>query len=68
MKVTDPVCGMSIESGKAGAPENYQGLAFYFCSTRCRDAFKTDPARFAGKSSGAGAARSGAGHGSGRHH
>lgn len=64
MKVTDPVCGMSIESGQARATESYQGQTYYFCSAQCRDTFKTDPARYAGKSA-AGARQ---GHSAGHHH
>jgi len=68
MKVTDPVCGMSIESGKAAATESYQGQSFYFCSTHCRDTFKAKPAQYAGKgsgASGAGGEHGGHGHGAG---
>ncbi len=65
MKVTDPACGMSIESEKAAATETYQGQNYYFCSPGCRDTFKKDPAKFAAK-----AAKSGteAGHGGHQHH
>lgn len=66
MKVTDPVCGMSIESGKAAATEQYQGQTFYFCSSRCRDTFKANPAQYAAKGSGAQAGHGG--HGGGHHH
>ena len=68
MKVTDPVCGMSIESGKAAATEQYQGQTFYFCSSRCRDTFKANPAQYASKASRAsGAGATQAGHGGGHH-
>jgi len=62
MKVTDPVCGMSVESEKAAATETYQGRSYYFCSPGCRNSFKTDPGKFAAK-----AAQSGAGAGDGGH-
>lgn len=52
MKVTDPVCGMSIESEKAHASETYQGQRYYFCSARCQGSFKGDPAKFAAKAGG----------------
>ena len=51
MKVTDPVCGMSIESEKAHASESYQGRSYYFCSAQCQSAFKANPAKFAAKAS-----------------
>ena len=31
MKVTDPVCGMSIEAEMAHANETYQGRTYYLC-------------------------------------
>lgn len=62
MKVTDPVCGMSVESGKAAATETHQGHTYYFCSARCRDTFKADPTRYAGKAASAAGQRHGIGH------
>ena len=35
MQVTDPVCGMQIESSKAAARETVQGQTYYFCSSAC---------------------------------
>jgi P-type Cu+ transporter len=46
MKVTDPVCGMSIESEKAEASESYRSRSYYFCSAHCQRAFKADAARW----------------------
>lgn len=63
MKVTDPVCGMSIESDKAAARETYQGSSYYFCSPNCQRTFKADPAKFAAK-----AAPEQAGHGAHHQH
>jgi Cu+-exporting ATPase len=45
--VTDPVCGMSIDPGKAAATEEYRGKRYFFCSTACRDQFKAQPEKFA---------------------
>lgn len=53
MKVTDPVCGMSIESGIAAATAQYEGQSYYFCSSYCRDTFKANPAQYTAKGSGA---------------
>lgn len=36
MKVTDPVCGMVIESTRAAGHGTYGGAAVYFCSTACQ--------------------------------
>ena len=51
MQVTDPVCGMTIESEKAASTEEWQGKTFHFCSTSCRQSFRAAPERYAGKAS-----------------
>jgi YHS domain-containing protein len=48
-RVTDPVCGMSIESDTAVGQSQYQGRTFYFCSAQCKQQFDADPGRYAGK-------------------
>lgn len=57
MKVTDPVCGMTIDSEKAHASESYQGRTYYFCSPQCHRSFKADPAKFAAKATPGGGER-----------
>jgi P-type Cu+ transporter len=32
----DPVCGMTVEPGKAAAQGEYGGQTLYFCSTSCK--------------------------------
>jgi YHS domain-containing protein len=49
MQVTDLVCGMPLESGKAAANEVWQGRTYYFCSASCHDKFRAAPDRYAGK-------------------
>ncbi|MFM0412645.1 MULTISPECIES: YHS domain-containing protein [Paraburkholderia] len=49
MQVTDPVCGMPLEIGKAAANEVWQGQKYYFCSGSCHDKFRAAPDRYAGK-------------------
>ena len=44
--VTDPVCGMQIESDDAAGTTEYKGKTYYFCSQSCFDAFKADPASY----------------------
>lgn len=51
MKVTDPVCGMPLDSDKAAANEVREGRTYYFCSASCHDKFKAAPDRYAGKTS-----------------
>ena len=44
--VTDPSCGMSIDLAKSeasGLTEQYNGAKYYFCSDKCKSAFKANP-------------------------
>lgn len=50
MQVIDPVCGMSIDSGKAPKRETWQGQTYYFCSRSCQETFRSAPERYAEKS------------------
>ncbi len=49
MQVTDPVCGMQIDSAKAAAKETVQGQTYYFCSASCHGKFLAAPDRYAKK-------------------
>ncbi len=49
MQVIDPVCGMTIEDGKAGAVEVWKGDTFHFCSESCHQQFRAAPDRYAKK-------------------
>ena len=42
-KVTDPVCGMTINPAAAAATTDYQGRTYYFCSKACADSFEAGP-------------------------
>jgi Cu(I)/Ag(I) efflux system membrane fusion protein len=47
--VHDPVCGMTIDRSKAvasGHTETYNGETLAFCSDKCRDRFKANPAKY----------------------
>lgn len=44
---TDPVCGMPVAVGEAGATATHNGRHYYFCSTGCREQFAREPERFA---------------------
>jgi len=44
--VTDPVCGMRIESDDAAASAQHEGTTYFFCSQACHDAFVADPGSF----------------------
>ena len=45
--VTDPVCGMRIDSDDAAATTEYEGTTYYFCSQACHDVFVADPFSYA---------------------
>ena len=42
----DPVCGMRVEETSAAARLSHGGKAYLFCSARCMEMFKADPARY----------------------
>ena len=46
MHVTDPVCGMKLDSAKAAATEATQGQTLYFCSSDCHKKFRANPGQY----------------------
>lgn len=46
--VTDPVCGMRIDSDDAVDYAEHDGTTYYFCSQVCHDAFVADPDSYVG--------------------
>ncbi|MBO0738015.1 MAG: cadmium-translocating P-type ATPase, partial [Alphaproteobacteria bacterium] len=42
----DPVCGMAVEPAATKARSDHAGRTYYFCSTRCREKFEAQPARY----------------------
>ena len=44
--VTDPVCGMQLDTSQAAAQTVYEGQAYYFCSEECRKTFEENPKEF----------------------
>jgi YHS domain-containing protein len=42
-KVTDPVCGMQIDSQTAAAQSQFEGETYYFCSKECARVFDANP-------------------------
>jgi YHS domain-containing protein len=47
MTVTDPVCGIQIDSEAAAAAADYEGERYYFCSENCREEFELAPEDYA---------------------
>ncbi len=45
-RVTDPVCGMEIDSEKAAAREPHGDHEHFFCSENCARAFRLEPTRY----------------------
>ncbi len=45
--VTDPVCGMTVDSDNSnGGSAQHGGVTYSFCSDSCREKFVADPGRF----------------------
>ena len=44
--VTDPVCGMAVETRTAQHKLELGGTPYYFCSARCLEKFRADPDRY----------------------
>ncbi|MBI5205122.1 MAG: heavy metal translocating P-type ATPase, partial [Nitrospirae bacterium] len=49
MKVTDPVCKMTIEDKDAVSTSFYNGITYYFCSKPCKEDFDKNPETYTGK-------------------
>jgi YHS domain-containing protein len=46
MKVTDPVCGRSLDAASAATQMTNGRVDLYFCSEKCRTAFESGPSRY----------------------
>jgi Cu+-exporting ATPase len=44
--VTDPVCGMQIDSTQAAGQAMHNGKAYYFCAEECRAKFVEHPEKY----------------------
>jgi P-type Cu+ transporter len=47
--VKDPVCDMDVVPDRAAGSVEHEGRTYYFCSPRCVERFRADPARFLAK-------------------
>src|SRR5690606_27344088 len=45
-KLTDPVCGMSVDPVTAKHKAEHAGQSFYFCSAGCKAKFEADPTKY----------------------
>lgn len=50
---TDPVCGMSVDTGDPAATLDYDGERYYFCCLGCADSFEDDPEAYLDSDDGA---------------
>lgn len=51
-KVTDPVCGMTIDPKTAkGGKSTFEGQDYYFCNPKCKTKFDADPKSYVQKAS-----------------
>jgi Cu+-exporting ATPase len=48
MKITDPVCKMTIEEEDAVATSSYRGKTYHFCSFPCKKSFDRNPESYLG--------------------
>jgi Cu+-exporting ATPase len=46
MAAKDPVCGMTVEEGKAAGTAEHRGKRYYFCSKGCLAKFQAEPAKY----------------------
>src|SRR6266702_4738293 len=46
-EAADPVCGMTVATGPAGRPLEYEGATYYFCCAGCRNEFESNAASYA---------------------
>lgn len=49
MKVTDPVCGMTIDADQAVAKVEHAGKTYHFCSEACHKRFVAEPGKYASR-------------------
>lgn len=49
MKLTDPVCSMTVEDSETAGSSEYKGKKYYFCSMHCKNKFDKNPEAFLGK-------------------
>ena len=45
-KVTDPVCGMTVDPATAAASVEHEGNVYYFCGKGCAKSFSADPGKY----------------------
>lgn len=45
-KVTDPVCGMTIDPETAAGRSTFEGRDYFFCSAACKDEFDRNPSKY----------------------
>ncbi|HUI25763.1 MAG TPA: heavy metal translocating P-type ATPase [Candidatus Kryptonia bacterium] len=46
-RATDPVCGMKVNrAAPKGGTHQHAGQIYYFCNSKCREKFRTDPLRY----------------------
>ena len=45
----DPVCGLEVEPRETTGSYALDGHEYFFCSTRCLDAFKQNPGKYVGE-------------------
>jgi len=54
VKITDPVCKMTIEEAEAAATSSHLGKTYHFCSRHCKEKFDGNPEAYIGAEADAG--------------
>ena len=47
MLAKDPICGMSVDEGRAAYKTEYKGRTYFFCSPGCKETFEKNPEKYA---------------------
>ena len=50
--VKDLVCGMDVDPTTSSARSDYKGQTYYFCGSKCKEAFNLNPQQYVVKSAG----------------
>ena len=45
-KMTDPVCGMTVDPARAAGTSDYKAVTYAFCSAGCKHKFDAEPDRY----------------------
>jgi YHS domain-containing protein len=50
--VKDPMCGMDVEASTASGRTEYKGQTYYFCGSKCKAKFDSNPEQYVSQPAG----------------